>query len=108
MQLIAHTFGGTVVRMCDRERGTVQVTELVNDPGVTEIIRPRWMNHRDLVTSLPDQFQITAVTSNNHIAAFTDHRKWWAIQYHPESHDHVDLTIFQRFLGLPGLPQSTG
>lgn len=98
MQLIAHTFGGTIVRMCDRERGAIQVTELLNDPTVKEVIKPRWMNHRDLVTSLPSQFQVTAVTSNNHIAAFTDYQKWWAVQYHPESKNHGDSSIFQRFL----------
>lgn len=97
MQLIAHTFGGTVIRMSQKEEGPVEVTEIINNNQSTYI---RWMNRYDQVTAIPNIFDITGVTHNNHIASFTDHIRWWAIQYHPESSKHGDLGVFRRFLSF--------
>lgn len=97
MQLIAHTFGGTVIRMPQKEEGPVEVTEIINNVQATYV---RWMNRYDQVTSVTNNFNITGVTNNNHIASFTDHKKWWAVQYHPESSKHGDLNVFRRFLGI--------
>lgn len=94
MQLIAHTFKGTVVKMDIAEQGPVEVTEMINGQQVTNI---RWMNRFDQVVSVPPNFTITGVTNRNHIASFTDYKKWWAIQYHPEASKHGDLNIFRRF-----------
>ena len=100
MQLIAHTFGGTVKRMSRREEGPVEVTEMIYG---NQEINFRWMNRYDQVTSIPLMFTITGVTSNDHVASFTDHKKWWAVQYHPESHKHGDLKVLNRFLRLKSL-----
>jgi GMP synthase (glutamine-hydrolysing) len=94
MQLIAKTFGGIVVAMPEKELGRVYVTEIID--GIQET-RPRWMHRRDRVLSTPTRFHITGVTSNDHIAAFTDYNKFWAVQYHPESPKCGDLTVFKRF-----------
>jgi len=97
MQLIAKTFGGTVVKMVEREHGPVEVTEFING---SQVNKTRWMNRFDQVVLLPDIFTITGVTHNNHIACFTDHKKWWAVQYHPESAKHGDLNIIKNFLAI--------
>lgn len=95
MQLIAKTFGGTVIKMMKLEKGPIEVTELIDGQ---EITTDRWMNRYDQVAILPKIFYQTGITENNHIAAFTDGNKYWAIQYHPEAKKCTDLTIFTRFL----------
>ena len=97
MQLIAHTFGGTVGRMPILEKGGVEVTEIINK---TQFSYTRWMNRYDQVISVPSPFHITGVTHRNHIAAFTDHNRWWAVQYHPESLRYSDTDVFRRFLQI--------
>lgn len=95
MQIIAYSFGGIVKRMNELEKGPVDVTELINGYQITST---RWMNRNDQVTYLPKTFTITGVTNKNHIAAFTDNVKYWAVQYHPESRKNGDLSIFKRFV----------
>lgn len=98
MQLIAYTFGGTVIRMSKREKGPVNVTEITPGAHPRQVTNSRWMNRYDQVVSVPCSFDITAVTQNNHIAAFTDHVKWWGVQYHPEAPKHGDLRLIKNFL----------
>jgi len=103
MQLIAHEFGGTVIRMKEKEEGAVDVTEIIksNDYNIPiQETQARWMNRYDRVVFVPNIFDITGVTDKNHIASFTDHKKWWAVQYHPESRKHGDIKVFKRFLKI--------
>jgi GMP synthase (glutamine-hydrolysing) len=112
MQLIVSTFGGTVVRMQQKEKGSVDVTEIIHNDlysernnktvlkSIYQITSKRWMNRYDQVVSVPEIFDITGVTTNNHIASLTDHKKWWGIQYHPEAVDHVDFDVFKRFFRM--------
>ena len=95
MQLITKTFGGTVAPMSAVEKGPVNVTEIINGH---QVINSRWMNRLDRIVILPPHFTITGVTYLNHIAAFTDYNKWWAVQYHPESKKHGDPSVLKRFL----------
>ena len=97
MQLIAKTFGGNVRKMEAQEKGPVEVTEIIDGNQITST---RWMNRMDQVTLLPSRFTVTGVTSRNHIAAFTDWNRWWAVQYHPESLKHGDLSVIRRFLNI--------
>lgn len=93
MQAIAKTFGGTVIKMDQEEKGPVYVSEII-DGVQTKYLR--WMNHLDQVTKL-SIFDITGVSEKG-IVAFTDHKKWWGIQYHPENQKYCDLDVFRRFL----------
>ncbi len=107
MQIIAHTFGGSVVSMLKLEKGPVEVTEIITDgKSKNQITELRWMNRYDQVVSVPNIFSVTGVTHKNHIAAFTDHKKWWAVQYHPESKKYGDKNIFRRFFRLKPYPQN--
>lgn len=95
MQLIAHTFGGKVSRMKEKEEGLIPVTEYINGMVVKNL---RWMYRFDNVDQLPIFFTITGVTDKNQIASFTDNSKWWAVQYHPESIYCKDYSVITRFL----------
>lgn len=97
MQLTACTFGGTVNNIGYYEKGPIQVTERTNDNYVSNY---RWMNRYDGVEYLPDIFEVTGYTSNGHISTFTDFKKWWCVQYHPESPKYGDITIIEDFLKL--------
>jgi GMP synthase (glutamine-hydrolysing) len=97
MQLIAHTFGGTVMGMLEKEIGLIPVTEIIHDQQSTIL---RWMNRDDRVLTVPSRFTITGVTNRNHIASFTDFHKYYAIQYHPEHSKCLDTSVFKRFLNL--------
>lgn len=97
MQLIAYTFGGMVIKMSEKEEGSVEVTEIINR---NQVINNRWMNRYDQVIAIPNNFTITGVTSKNHISSFTDYKKWWAVQYHPESPKHGDLDVITSFLTI--------
>lgn len=97
MQLITKTFGGTVLPMNTPEKGPIEITEIING---NQVINNRWMNRLDRIVVLTPNFIITGVTYLNHIASFTDYNKWWAVQYHPESKKHGDITVFKRFLSF--------
>ena len=99
MQLIAHTFGGCVERMDEPERGPIDVTELITENNeLVQLTYSRWMNRFDKVTSVSDNFVVTGVTNNGHVCTFSDGVKWWAVQYHPESLNAGDISVFRKFL----------
>lgn len=97
MQIIAHTFGGLVIKMAEREQGPIEVTEIINGNQTTKF---RWMNRYDEVISIPKRFHITGVTHKNSIASFTDNKKWFAVQYHPENKKYTDINIFTEFFKM--------
>lgn len=96
MQLIAHTFGGIITKMLTKEKCAVEITEI--SETLQQTTKSRWMNRRNFMMNVPEQFDIIAVTKENHVAAFTDRKKWWGVQYHPESRKYEDLSLFKRFL----------
>lgn len=104
MQIIAYTFGGLVEPKKDFEEGFIDVTEIIDNK---QTIQKRWMYRKDNVISLPNNFKITGVTNEDDIASFTDDKKWWAVQYHPESQKCRDLKIFEKFLKLNNEPHSS-
>lgn len=97
MTLIAKAVGGTVQRLPEKEYGVTEIVEIINGYQQTKL---GWMNRHYEVISLPRSFRITGVTSNDDIASFTDHDKWWGLQYHPESVRYRDVETFRSFLLL--------
>lgn len=95
MTLIARALGGNVQRLVEHEHGPSEVTEIIEGRQLTTT---RWMNRHYRVDTVPESFRVTGVTIDNDIASFTDHRKWWGCQYHPESVRYHDSEIFSRFL----------
>jgi len=97
MQLICYTYGGIIKRLNNKEYGKILVKEIINNKETTNL---RWMNRFDYIYSLPLNFYITGLTYNNYIASFTDFKKWWAVQYHPESPKCSDFSIIYNFLTM--------
>ena len=98
MQLVAYHFGGKVVR-AKKEKGLVNVTEIISNkldkPFLTDHLK--WMNRYDQVVIVPSQFTITGLTEHD-IACFTDFKKWYCYQYHPEVNcDGIDYDFFINF-----------
>ena len=99
MQLVAHTFGGVVSKMKEKERGCISVTEIINTNNkIEQVTNFRWMNRKDHVIYLPEIFDIIGVTSTSDIATFTDYKKWYCVQYHPESDPCNNISLFRTFL----------
>lgn len=59
-----------------------------------------WMNHRDIVVSLPPSYSIIAATKDCPIAAFADEEKnIYGVQFHPEvSHTNIGMKILENFV----------
>jgi len=86
MQLIVKEFGGEV-RRGRGEYGRTLV-ELSEDPlfeGIPNRIHV-WMSHGDEVVKLPEGFHSIALSETGVIAAATDAKRFWLLQFHPEVH----------------------
>lgn len=110
-QLIANMLGGEVKSANKREYGTFK-TKFNNDSflfkGLDECSKTL-MSHTDKVTSLPENFKITASSNSTEIAAFEDSgRNIYAVQFHPEVLDtEQGEDIFKNFLfGICGCEQN--
>lgn len=91
MEAIAYKFGGEIIRLDVPEIGP----KFVCEAGTKKL---RWMNRQDGVLKIPKNFRITGFTELGEIASFTDDKKWWAVQYHPERPELRDISIFKEFL----------
>jgi GMP synthase (glutamine-hydrolysing) len=101
-QLMAHILGGHVRKGDRGEYGFAQL-DIIHADTILNGIEGRqqvWMNHRDLVISLPDDFEVLASTETCAIAAMSSPaRRLFAVQFHPEvAHTPCGLTILKNFL----------
>ena len=66
------------------------------------------MSHGDKVESLPDGYNITAVSNNSPIAAYENiAKKYFGLQFHPEvTHTESGITIIKNFLEICGIEQN--
>ncbi|MEW5800515.1 MAG: glutamine-hydrolyzing GMP synthase [bacterium] len=103
MQLIAHLFGGEVVRTSKREYGKSELhiddsgdlfQDFQNEHNIV------WMSHGDRIACLPDHFTVLAHTANAPYAAIK-HKEHpiYGVQFHPEVvHTTQGRTILQNFV----------
>ncbi|ADV33910.1 GMP synthase [Candidatus Blochmanniella vafra str. BVAF] len=111
MQIMVAQLGGTV-RYSDNqgEFGYARVkivTENILVNGIYDStnrdgyrILDVWMSHRDVVTVIPDEFNIVGLTQYNKIAIMA-HKKyhWYGVQFHPEvTHTKKGNNILNRFV----------
>lgn len=101
-QLIVHSLGGKVVSGKTGEYGLMQLNVkkqigVLSQLGKMEKV---WMNHRDLVISLPKGFSSIADTEHSKIAVFINpFRKIFGVQFHPEvSHTESGSRILKNFV----------
>src|SRR5437773_987342 len=86
MQLMAHLLGGDVVAEGKREYGPATV-EIADRAGIFEGLSAQeraWVSHGDTVRRPPDGFSVVARTTSVPIAAMTDGKTRYAVQFHPE------------------------
>jgi GMP synthase (glutamine-hydrolysing) len=101
MQLIAHHLGGKVDPGHAKEYGPALLA--VREPSALftglQGELPVWMSHGDHVSELPPGFHSLASSGNSPVAAFTDGRGIFGIQFHPEVvHTPSGREVLRNFL----------
>lgn len=102
MQLMAYRLGGRVESAADSEYGRSQIKVVVDDPVLFKGLPKEenvWMSHGDLVTKVPQGFEVVATSQNCPIAAMADPaRKLYGLQFHTEVRNtDYGLDILKRF-----------
>ena len=101
MHLMAHVLGGEVAPEGKREFGpaTVEISDaagLFEGLGASE---RAWMSHGDTVKRLPPGFHGIATTDRLPLAAMSDGRRRYAVQFHPEvMHTPHGAEVLRNFL----------
>ncbi|HDR1057050.1 TPA: glutamine-hydrolyzing GMP synthase [Pasteurella multocida] len=109
MQTMAMQLGGLTETSTHREFGYASVNlkaadalfaQLNDDVASSQPKLDVWMSHGDKVTRLPDNFQVTAMTSTCPIAAMSDERRrFYGVQFHPEvTHTKSGLELLTNFV----------
>ncbi len=99
LHLIAHHFGGKVVKGEYKEYGTAEAV-VEDDPLFSGLENPQkvWMSHGDRVEKLPPGFYRIASTDNCVYAAFRCNAMT-AVQWHPEVHHTTNgMIMLSNFL----------
>jgi len=101
MQLMAHVLGGDVVAEGKREYGPATL-EIGEHGGIFEGLgkaERAWMSHGDTVRTPPAGFTTLARTPTVPVAAMSDGRSRYAVQFHPEvAHTPHGAEILRNFL----------
>jgi GMP synthase (glutamine-hydrolysing) len=102
MQFMAHTLGGVVTHAEKREYGFAELDIHKAEGLFTGVETPTrcWMSHGDSIERLPEDFEITASTSNTPVAAITHRQKQhYGLQFHPEvEHTVMGKIMLKNFL----------
>ena len=101
MHLMAYVLGGEVVLEGKREFGPAMV-EIKDPSGLFEGLATSeraWMSHGDTVRRLPPGFHAIATTDRLPLAAMSDGRNRFAVQFHPEvMHTPRGAEVLRNFL----------
>lgn len=102
LQVMVHQWGGKVERATRQEYGRARLTIIKRDilfEGLPEEMDV-WMSHADKVSSLPEDFEVLAISENSPYAVVR-HRELplYGLQFHPEvSHTPYGKDLLARFL----------
>jgi GMP synthase (glutamine-hydrolysing) len=103
-QLIAHEFGGKVLRANRKEFGIATLAVAKEHRLFARIPRtsPVWMSHGDTVEQLPAEFEILAESDNCKAAAIgCTQKKIFGVQFHPEViHTQYGVQLLENFLTI--------
>ena len=104
-QYLAYLSGGKVEKSDSREYGRAHLTKIsTSDPlfdGVSEGTQV-WMSHGDSITTLPENFEIIASTTDVAVGGYKiKGESTWAVQFHPEVYHTTDGTrLLSNFLNI--------
>ena len=101
LQAMVHALGGEVRPADHREFGHTRL-QITNTEGLLKGIPEGanvWMSHGDVLTRVPEGYEITAHTSNAPVAACRHHRHpHYGVQFHPEVvHTEYGQKIIENF-----------
>ena len=100
-QYISHQFGGKIIKKNDREYGNTSIETMNSNLLFNKTPKSQkvWMSHGDSLSKLPKGFKIIAKTKNNIVAAITNNKNIYALQFHPEvTHSDFGKDILSNFL----------
>ena len=102
MQRIAVDFGGSVIRSDHHEYGKAELHIVKPDNPIfkdCEDNRIVWMSHSDRVETLPEGFEVIAISDNSPYAAIANmEKKVFAFQFHPEvNHSEEGYLMLRNF-----------
>ena len=89
LQHIAYSLGGSVDKAAYREYGKAELIIDKSDDLFKDVSSQTsvWMSHGDLLTRLPDGFEIIAHSDNSPICSIRNkERRIYGVQFHPEVH----------------------
>ena len=93
-QHLVHNYGGEVLPSSTREYGRARLVFIKNNDPLFNGINPGtqvWMSHADTITSLPDDYHVTASTADVKAGAYhITGEPTWGIQFHPEVYHTTD------------------
>jgi len=110
-QYLAQTNGGEVLPSKIREYGRANLAHVDNSSALLkgiEVGSQVWMSHGDTISTLPNNFNIIASTSDVEVAAYKiEEEDTYAIQFHPEVYHSTDgKQLLENFLvGVVGCIQ---
>ena len=101
-QYINHHFGGEVETPSLAEYGKTQL-EVDNKSKLFENLPKEsiiWMNHKDRISEIAKDFEVTAKTANTDVAAMENlDKKIYSVQFHPEVvHSEYGREILENFV----------
>jgi len=110
MQVLAHQEEGRIINEGKKEFGYAKI-DIKQDPILFKNLDKSldvWMSHGDKVESLPDGYNITAVSNNSPVAAYENiEKKYFGLQFHPEvTHTESGTTIIKNFLEICDIEQN--
>ena len=103
MQLMTAQFNGKVEAASKREYGQAFIDVKENKAGLFSELPTNqqvWMSHGDLVTEVPEGFEVTATSTDCPIAAMADTaRQFYGVQFHPEvRHSEYGNDLLKNFV----------
>jgi len=102
MQILVQKLGGTVKSASNREYGHALIDINNEENKLFQNLPnslPVWMSHGDQITELPPDFKVIAKSQNAPIAAISDSKQRYGIQFHPEvAHTPQGIAILRNFL----------
>ena len=102
MQLMSDSLGGTVSKADHSEYGKALLKHTQKDALLLNGLPEEhvvWMSHGDLVTKIPEGFEVVATSDDCPIAAIENKdQKWFGVQFHPEvKHSEKGFDLLKNF-----------